>query len=180
MKTTNSIIVALTLFALGTVGSTVVGCKKHKSSNNQTSSGGGPAAIDPVKVIKPSDMNGSWKGSNNQGLPMEFIVASERVSVFQSCYTFIGGGCAFDGWSSTSYDSGTGPLIGADLKFTETPVGSYFTGTFTSETAANGTFRRTTSSCGSITYTWTATKNGVGSSSLKTVPAPGKYFIGGD
>ncbi len=140
--------------------------------------------IDSAKNVTATfnkvDLNGTWVGTTNQGLNMQFIVDTNKVSVYGTTFTFSGGGCSFSGWSTTSFGAGGGISIGTDYSFSDLPDPTFgISGAFSSGSAASGTFVLVSDDCGSQnTYTWTAQKaSSLSSSSLHGhgIPPAGKY-----
>jgi hypothetical protein len=114
----------------------------------------GPTIFDPV---------GTWSGTTNQGRTFGFTVTASGVTSGTISYHLDGTGCSYDadvtvgGGAATPVNNNRFTVV-IDLT---SSFGATFTinGTFTSNTAANGTATISDSDCnGTANLTWTATK----------------------
>ena len=127
-----------------TVGASCSNCVSQSKSvtltSNQTLS---------FQLTRPS-YAGNWAGTTSQSRIMSFVInATNQMTTFAALVAT--GSCS---WGQTfNYPS---PLSVASGTFTG-PNGE-LTGTFQSATTASGTFTVVNTSCGTVSGTWTATK----------------------
>jgi hypothetical protein len=130
---------AVVLLAIG-----LAGCSGDSSTSPK---------IDPV---------GSWSGTTSQALPFSFQVTSAGLTTVTMSYRLTGSRCSYSADASVS---GTPlPVTNNVISISGLPVGTGSTlsasGSFTSSSAASGSFQISDSYCGGSTSgTWTATKH---------------------
>ncbi len=121
-----------------------------------------PESPDDEDLLNP-DYSGSWNGTTSQGKSISFTIVNNEITHFSFEFEWMSTtGCSVSGTVSNDYASPL-PISGNTFTISGTiPDLSYtFTGTFSSETTANGTSNLTASgTCPSTASpTWSANKS---------------------
>ena len=121
-----------------------------------------PEGLDNEDLLNPN-YSGSWNGTTSQGKSISFTIVDNEITHFSFEFQWTSTtGCSVTGTVSNDYGTPL-PINGNTFTINGTiPDLSYtFTGTFSSETTANGTSTLTASgTCPSTANpTWSANKN---------------------
>jgi len=120
---------AVVLLSASTLG--FMGCKK-KSSNDQTSSGGG--ASPAPQLVFPNQLSGDWNGTFSDGKILGMEIAGGNV-------TIVAMGVASSNSVNWNYYYGSWPISSeGNATFSAVVNGVAFTGHFTSPTQGSGTY----------------------------------------